>query len=61
MPCSDGGRFREEEEAEDNRHMRAGAELLCTMCRGAEKTGLLPLFPAEITLWWYEHKKRDER
>lgn len=57
MPCSDG---REHEVEEDNRHMRQGAALLCSLLKEAEGVGALYMFPTQIVLWWEEHKIRDK-
>ena len=60
MPCSDG---REAEDREDNRHMRLGAEALCTWMRILEKNLTLDQatqsIPAVVVSWWIEHKERD--
>lgn len=53
-PCRDG---REDEDREDDEHMRLGAELLCALLREVENQDR-PV-PAMFRDWWEAHKRRD--
>jgi hypothetical protein len=61
MPCSDGRESFDWEEAEDNRHMREGAELLCGWLKHIESLGEYPGVPDWAKDWWEKHKERDAR
>ena len=62
MPCFDPPRDDEVKIAEDNFHMRKGADLLCAMLRDMEAiTGSVEWMPPRIQKWWEEHKERDAR